>query len=706
MPFVLPRSQIGFFPAPPGVGFGSFADRLLAYGPVAAWVAPSGAVMDLAGGTTGTWVEGAPLTGQPSLLLDDSIAGVGLDGRSVAAIPHKASFNSPSLSVLAICQRRTVASPVPWMSIACRDDQASGADQPGGWALSITHQAQPRWYCRDGQAVAAPILGPADVGDGDAVLIMGTVGPAGMRLFHGGDLVASAAAPTMAANLTSTVRLGSWRSLNAPFNGLLQLLAIFPSELDGAAAAELFAQLKSRVRHAAALAVSLEASGSAVVDPRPVALMATVNPTPTITVQPANASATVVGATIDIDADAGPSADDTGRYTLTDQHGPSAPAVLSVTVGEPSGGGGEPATVEELFLSPFNGNSAYRRPRGDGASLAAIDGLQTYVNLGRRLPFNHNNGFGVASVLATTGDPLVTVTWNGSLTGANLPVTNVRIPNGWPHYVPPPGEACVVVQPDGEIINFYQYNRDAKTAGIAWRGKYITELGHAVELGRREGTSASSMTPYTGALPHWRLTDATILSDEAIRFAIDYALHLVFPRLGGLDGSVVRGHQGAFLNRQFQYPAISTDGDAFTANNPAAPLKYGDALTFELAYDLAAQKSRIEAQAAAAGISNAQAIRATRMIAASIYQYCAYAVDGGNEILFRATGPIDFALAQAIFELLRRCVLPFLRRVTNAVSGATGVTTGQGVFTGSPGTPVSTTATGGGSPVAPNRALV
>lgn len=99
-------------------------------------------------------------------------------------------------------------------------------------------------------------------------------------------------------------------------------------------------------------------------------------------------------------------------------------------IGNPTVTPGEATAAADLFLNPFNAASAHHRPVGSGAQFAG-DTHATTIALNQENFTGLNVGLpsGVYFVKNAPTDPLRTINWSGTGTGAGLPYPNLRVPS-------------------------------------------------------------------------------------------------------------------------------------------------------------------------------------------------------------------------------------------------------------------------------------
>ena len=344
--------------------------------------------------------------------------------------------------------------------------------------------------------------------------------------------------------------------------------------------------------------------------------------------------------------------------------------------------------IEQLFRAPHP-NDAFNIGVGSGANYADVPELAAHTTG----VFNGgDNKFGIWTALNEDTDPLRTI----SGTGANLPITSVRMPNNWPPYETG-GEASILVDRATGIshsIVGQTRNSDGsvRSATIA-RPWPIADPSHGTTLNyARRGTSASGIANLKTVV---RTLDLFTPGNE-----LEYAIGLVVPR--GEPGNT----SPAILGRGIKVPAGWADFNAHLPGINIGPLAYGDRLAIRPTYDYVT---------AIAGMSTAGMTYAStsKEIAVRFFrQQCRYGciiVDGGAQLNFRidtrdvlAALGYDDTKVQAIYNdlklIIQALLWPNLKLVTNAVTGATAILSNSGgsqVYSGSIGT--LTNPAGGGT---------
>ncbi len=347
-----------------------------------------------------------------------------------------------------------------------------------------------------------------------------------------------------------------------------------------------------------------------------------------------------------------------------------------------------PAFKDDLFLNPFNARSAHHRPIGCGARYAG-EGDATTVAIkahAGRGTINAALPFGAAFAKLKASDPIKTVTKTGLCggpgPGIGLPVT-IKIPPDWP-----PGwqskfrcldNSTKLYDPEtGVATEFFAFDPSDPgnyRATIA-RTFDIRGLGHGTALNQRLGTSASGASTLMGALRAEEvLTPGTPML---------HAHHVAVPRLPGHNTPLL-------LGRGIQWPATAGDGSAYRdATHNTGVFAYGDLLGIP-------PESKGGPNLDTLGLSEPG-----RRLAQSFRDYGVYVVDGGPQVVMRATDSLG-SLHATMRDDFRK-LWPHLRLITNSVAGATAkISASSHSASGSIGIPAWPA--GGGTPLAPNCAF-
>ena len=345
--------------------------------------------------------------------------------------------------------------------------------------------------------------------------------------------------------------------------------------------------------------------------------------------------------------------------------------LTSAEVG-PDGVATVPPTTDELFLAPFPGD-AFDYRIGDGATYADVPELAAHQGSGT---FNGgNNKFGIWTDINEASDPVRTVTGSG----IGLPLSNVRMPDGWPPFTTG-GEATLLVDFQTRLSHCFvgmTRSEDSTTrAASIQRSANIGEWSHGTTLNfERRGTSASGINNLK----------TLVRSADLFRvdYEIPYAVGVVLPR-----GET--GHASpAVISKSIQVPAGWVDYNANEADKNTGPLAYGARLGIPPTYDFV---TAINARGESAQAKEI-AIRFFRQMTI----FGCIVVDGGSQPNFRIDTrdlTIEFGLSDAavtaiyneLTDIIRALLWQNLKLITNAVTGATAVVTAGGGYTGSIGT--------------------
>lgn len=362
------------------------------------------------------------------------------------------------------------------------------------------------------------------------------------------------------------------------------------------------------------------------------------------------------------------------------------------------------ATVEALYLNPFDKASAYHRRVGSGLVVAdddyttddewktMRDAWLAVVPANNGQPggssigaINQGNPFGVAPVYGANTDPLRTIRYrNCSDTGTGIGVwqpggtsTQRRIPDVNGINTSSANQcfentAWIVNEGSFDALELFQGNNrgGGDYTGSIGRIHDIRGLGHGSALGERVGVSASGASVRMGMLEV-----GPLLAGSPIRHALKIAIY-----------TGVSGHAYALLGRGIQWPACNADGTAGNPANNTGPFKYGTLMVIPASVDLESF-----------GITTPEGL----LIAQCLQDYGGYILDEANGIVVRADG----ALSTAIVNDYRKC-LRQLRPAVNSVTNATAFIAADGGYNqfGSIGTPNGDDIAGGGTPRAINSA--
>jgi hypothetical protein len=336
--------------------------------------------------------------------------------------------------------------------------------------------------------------------------------------------------------------------------------------------------------------------------------------------------------------------------------GASFVATLAVGVSTTTFAAAGCSAPADVFLNPFNKNSAHHRPIGTGAQYASNSHPATRDWLkARRFNVNAGGPWGADVVAVGASDPLFTISAAGSRVG--LPAT-VRLPKGglvtkvgYNQYGSTDGVSVIHDRTNNSVTEFFQYkwNNGRPTASIR-RQWDIRGLGHGTRSGERLGTSASGVAMMFGLLRGHEINTPG--------YRIGHALQIALPRLPG---------QPMMLSRQVVPPATNTDGSAKQGGNNTGNIPYGALLALPPSVNI----SKL-------GLSEPG-----RRLAEAIRDYGMYVVDGGGPTI-RADQNVSKQVLSQIWNDIGK-FYPHIRMVLNNNLGS----------------PVA----GGGKALAPNCAI-
>ncbi len=334
----------------------------------------------------------------------------------------------------------------------------------------------------------------------------------------------------------------------------------------------------------------------------------------------------------------------------------------------------------DLFLNPFNKNSAHHRPIGTGANYAEKNHSSTQAILAQKGKgtVNAPTPWGAHFIRVSASDPMRTITRSTcTASSSGIPVT-FRFPAKWPISQDPSlrcwDNVLMVYDASADTgIEFYRFDPINNQASIS-KPFNLRGSGQGVKLGDRIGSSASGMSVLNGAL-----------RAEEIRtpgLPIRHSHHVAVPR---------RPDQGNHvLSKGIQWPATSGDYTSAYANENLGPIPYGGLLAIP-------PESKGGPNLDSLGLSEPG-----RRLAQSFRDYGVYVIDGAGQVTMRPSGDLG-SLHTTMRDDFRKLWL-HLRLVLNSVEGANArVITGTTYsHTGSIGTP--SWPAGGGTPLAPNCA--
>ena len=238
------------------------------------------------------------------------------------------------------------------------------------------------------------------------------------------------------------------------------------------------------------------------------------------------------------------------------------------------------SSSKDVFLNPFNKNSAHHRPIGSGAQYASgtHPATKDWLKAGR-FHINVGGSWGVSVVDVTASDPLRTV--NGRLiTQINIKglpdqvrfpksgfQTNIqhRSANGWYD-----GHAVVYDRSTGIPHEFYQYDwNGGNPLASQLREWDIRGLGHGTKQGQYLGATATGVASMFGLLRGHEINTPG--------YEIEHALQIALPAGAGCK---------IMLSRDITLPATSRDGSAGNPNNNTGNIPYGGLLALPASVDI------------------------------------------------------------------------------------------------------------------------
>lgn len=352
----------------------------------------------------------------------------------------------------------------------------------------------------------------------------------------------------------------------------------------------------------------------------------------------------------------------TGNITPTTGNISPTTPVATVTPGGPTPTGGAQnsactTTKNDLFLNPFNRNSAHHRPIGTGAQYASDTDptTQNWLSFSSHsIGLNVGAPWGVSVANTTASDGMKTINPGPALCDkvVGFPVS-IRFPNaGFDTKVVINGSGCtdgVTVIYDGVAqkpnqIRQYNWN-NGNPVGGQYKTWDIKGLGHGVRPGDRIGTSASGVAALFGLLRGDEINDPSK--------KVEHALQMVLPRKGG-----------DLLANAFVLPAVGGDG-SMSQNTGKIPYGALFALPKSVNIDSLGLTPR------------------GKRIAEAIQNYGIYAVDGSSTVAIRAD---QFVQNTQELKDAMHAIYPLMRMITN-------------------NDVLNSPTAGGGTPIAPNCAF-
>lgn len=305
------------------------------------------------------------------------------------------------------------------------------------------------------------------------------------------------------------------------------------------------------------------------------------------------------------------------------------------------------SSSKDVFLNPFNKNSAHHRPVGTGAVYASSSDAATRDWL-KADTFNINVGgpWGVDVASTSSSDPSVEIKARaiGADKAYGLPVT-IRMPRngldtrvGYNTSGNTDGVAVVYDRSSGETHQLRQFNwNNGKPTAGQYRNWDIEGLGHGTKSGQRLGTSASGVAALFGILRGHEM--------NAAGYGIEHALQIALPRK-----NLSNQKCNIMLSRDIQLPATLRDGTAGQSGNNTGNIPYGALLALPANVDIGKL-----------GLSEPG-----RRLAEAIRNYGIYVVDGGG----CTNGGIraDQFISGGVLSQLKRDIpkiYPYIRMVLN-----------------------------------------
>lgn len=348
-----------------------------------------------------------------------------------------------------------------------------------------------------------------------------------------------------------------------------------------------------------------------------------------------------------------------GSSSSSSSSSSSGASSSSSSSGSSSGGTIACPLKNDVFLNPFNKDSAHHKPIGTGAVYAPESDP-------RNQNFHHFDSFGI-NVGAPWGNVAIQLTGAGEMVTVNkkeakasgLPVT-IRMPAGGVTLENPdgaPDNQFVLTDLSTRIMHHFRGYEWAggRPVAMQYRQYQHNSLGHGTRMGERVGTSASGVAAPFGIL---RGEEANVAGRP-----IQHALQMIAPRKPGCFN---------LLSKEVILPAVSMDGNADEAPYNQGKLPYGTLLAIP-------PESKGGPKLESLGLSES-GLRLAR----AVRDYGIYLVDGGG------CGPAIRADQNVDKRLFMSDIPKFyghIRVVSNSEWNRSQV------------------ATGGGEPIAPNCAF-
>lgn len=312
-------------------------------------------------------------------------------------------------------------------------------------------------------------------------------------------------------------------------------------------------------------------------------------------------------------------------------------------------------TNTDLFLNPFNKDSAYHRPVGTGAVYASPTDAATldwrksngiYVNVGP------NWGFSIAKSVIT--DPLVNITCDGQFGCAGLPVT-MRVPKGFNGGTTSDANSGIYDATKLTLHELYRFHLS--------NGRYTASLNYPIPV-TGKGHKDPGQTGYVGISASGQSELLTTLRGFEVNNPgkkIQHALNLAIP-------SAAISHCASMLSQKIIWPASAKDN--FASGN-TGHIPYGALFAIP-------PMSRGGPYLAGLGLSE-PGLRVAR----ALRDYGAYVYDASQCVTMRADQFVGSTVQNQVVKDLGK-VYKYMLMVKN-----------NGPYQ---------TASGGGTPIAPNCA--
>lgn len=353
--------------------------------------------------------------------------------------------------------------------------------------------------------------------------------------------------------------------------------------------------------------------------------------------------------------------------------------------------------VDAIFLNPFSAGSAVHRPIGTDAIYAGSSERSTLdmTSHASRVAINAPHPFGAPFRQIDPAHALVTIAWSGRGSGVGLPFS-VRVPPNWPENYNLANKtrdttAMLYDPATGLIHDFYEFNPIERTARIR-RSYSIAGLGHGTSLGQRVGTTASGSSKIVGAIRAHEVNTPRLTIPHGFKIAAPYRPTNTPPLVMGMA---------------IQAPATNGDGDASKPDYNTGVWPYGSLLAIppqnQGGPNLEALYPPITDSELAANNEAAIIRDAVYRHAVALRDYGATIADGAGTVILNSDEVLG-ARGTGLRDGLR-ALWPHVRMVKNSVTGATATVVKAPSYTivGNIGT--MTVPAGGGTPLAPNRAL-